>query len=253
MVSVHMNPWRSGSSEAFVAGAHGTRIRPFLDQIGSDLAYPDSQRAGSSNNCQSATGQWLDAVFTATCAALDRLNVAIILVSSSRRIALTNSAALRVLAQQDALCATGGVLRLADHSCRRGLDAFLNAQPHTHMSDIKRSFMRKIGVGANRCFLVAEHLKVPASCAPFALILIYEPHDVMRPDCEFLVNIYGLTKTESKLVVALFMAPLLSTAAGKCSITLNTAKTHLKRIFDKCGVHSKAELLRMLAMGPQTL
>jgi DNA-binding CsgD family transcriptional regulator len=46
---------------------------------------------------------------------------------------------------------------------------------------------------------------------------------------------------------------VLQTAADRCGIGMNTAKTHLKHVFTKCGVCSKAELLRLLALGPRTL
>ena len=200
MVLPYMNPWQPGPREALVLEAHGIGIRPVIRKaipsikIGSNLTCPDSQQVNSSNDFQSRNGQFLGAVFAATCAVMDRLNVAVILVNSSRQIALANSAALRVLARRDVLRATNGVLRLADHPCRRALEAFLNAQADAHTSNIKRCFMRNIGVGTNRCFLVAEHLKMPASCSPFALILIYEPHEVVQPDCKLLADLYGFTK-----------------------------------------------------------
>ncbi len=40
---------------------------------------------------------------------------------------------------------------------------------------------------------------------------------------------------------------------GDLGISLNTVRTHLKRIFEKCGVRSQAELLQLLALGPVTL
>lgn len=63
----------------------------------------------------------------------------------------------------------------------------------------------------------------------------------------------GEDRRGSRLVGALFVKPDLRTAAGHGGISMNTAKTHLKHVFAKCGVRSKAELLRLLALRPQSV
>ena len=52
---------------------------------------------------------------------------------------------------------------------------------------------------------------------------------------------------------ALFVGMSLRTAAGQAGITLNTAKSTLKKVFAKCAVGSQAGLLQLLALGPRTL
>ena len=105
--------------------------------------------------------------------------------------------------------------------------------------------------GSSCYFLVAEWLECPPASEGIASVQIHEPRLPGKLDPDQLGTLYGLTRMESSLVVALYCAPVLQMAADQCGIALNTAKTHLKRVFAKCGVHSKAELLRLLALGPR--
>jgi DNA-binding NarL/FixJ family response regulator len=58
-----------------------------------------------------------------------------------------------------------------------------------------------------------------------------------------LMNTYGLTKSESKLVIKLIENPDLNTTSDDFDITINTLRTHLKHIYRKTHTNSKAELL----------
>jgi DNA-binding CsgD family transcriptional regulator len=60
---------------------------------------------------------------------------------------------------------------------------------------------------------------------------------------------YGLTRSEIRLCQAMLGGKSLIQAAASASISRNTAKTHLSRVFDKMGVTSQAALLRLLAKG----
>jgi DNA-binding CsgD family transcriptional regulator len=68
---------------------------------------------------------------------------------------------------------------------------------------------------------------------------------------EVLTQLYGLTPAESFLAVSLFSGHSLEEAARVQDISINTAKTHLRQVFQKCGVQSQANLLQLLALGPR--
>ena len=63
----------------------------------------------------------------------------------------------------------------------------------------------------------------------------------------------GLTPAEARLANALFGGQSLTESAKTSGISVNTAKSMLKRIFTKCAVHSQPELLLLLSLGPRTM
>ncbi len=57
---------------------------------------------------------------------------------------------------------------------------------------------------------------------------------------------FGLTPTEAALTLEMLKGDGRSAAAGRCGISINTARTHLTRIFEKVGVKRQAELVRVV-------
>jgi DNA-binding CsgD family transcriptional regulator len=60
--------------------------------------------------------------------------------------------------------------------------------------------------------------------------------------------VYGLSAAQLRLVVEIVGGLALPAAAEKLGISLNTARTHLGRIFAKTGVNNQAALVRWLLM-----
>ena len=85
-------------------------------------------------------------------------------------------------------------------------------------------------------------------------VFIYEPNGGQRPlPLQVLKHLYGLTAAEARLTNQLFVGKSLADSAGGLGVSLNTAKSLLKRIFAKCAVGSQGELLQLLSLGPRTL
>jgi DNA-binding CsgD family transcriptional regulator len=73
-------------------------------------------------------------------------------------------------------------------------------------------------------------------------------HDIDR---SLLRELHGLTATEAHVAELLFRGLTLDDTAIELRVSINTVKTHLKHIFQKCEVSTQAELLKMLALGPR--
>ena len=58
--------------------------------------------------------------------------------------------------------------------------------------------------------------------------------------------IFGLSETQTEIVRLIAQGHDLAAIAGQLGITKNTARTHLRRVFEKVGVSSQIELLRRL-------
>lgn len=87
--------------------------------------------------------------------------------------------------------------------------------------------------------------------APHYWIWIFDPATQRKIDADLIRELHGLTPTESAVAAALFRNCSLEEVALEFGVTVNTVKTHLKHIFQKCEVKSQAELLQMLALGPR--
>ena len=63
---------------------------------------------------------------------------------------------------------------------------------------------------------------------------------------EMLQQLFGIARSEAELVSHLVDGTSLADAAGAMRITINTARTYLKRIFSKTGTSRQAELIRVV-------
>jgi DNA-binding CsgD family transcriptional regulator len=106
--------------------------------------------------------------------------------------------------------------------------------------------------GASRPPLTVEvlpHRKNPGNphALPAAAMLLFRdpgPGNAIRT--ESLRRRFGLTPAEAALAIEMLEGDGRSAAAARCGITINTARTHLSRIFEKTGVKRQAELIRVL-------
>lgn len=86
-----------------------------------------------------------------------------------------------------------------------------------------------------------------------AVLFIGDPDDDQAFPAEHLMILFGLTRAEAALTLALLQGRGLEWAARQAAIGMNTARTHLKRVFDKTGTHRQAELVRLVLKSPAIL
>lgn len=79
------------------------------------------------------------------------------------------------------------------------------------------------------------------------LLLVSDPDDRGKPTApETLTRLFGLTETEAVLALHLEQELSMTDIAGRMSISIETARTHLKRILTKTQTHRQQELLMLL-------
>ncbi len=61
------------------------------------------------------------------------------------------------------------------------------------------------------------------------------------------------TAAEARLSLGLLEGKGLAAAARRNSISLNTARTHLRHVFEKTRTHRQAELVRLIVLSPAML
>ncbi|HVV41824.1 MAG TPA: LuxR C-terminal-related transcriptional regulator [Nitrobacter sp.] len=82
------------------------------------------------------------------------------------------------------------------------------------------------------------------------LVLIIDPAAQWRGKASTIQAAFGLTLAESRVAVLIASGLTGPQAARALGISLTTVKTHLKRCFDKIGIHSQVALARLLATLP---
>jgi DNA-binding CsgD family transcriptional regulator len=84
-----------------------------------------------------------------------------------------------------------------------------------------------------------------------AVIFVSDPGRHLRPSRERLHSLFGLSHAECGLVELLAAGHSLRAAAARLAITNESARTYLKRIFEKTGTRRQAELVALaLAAAP---
>lgn len=67
---------------------------------------------------------------------------------------------------------------------------------------------------------------------------------------ELLQFAYGLTAKEAQVAGALLDGLSPDAASGRLGVSIHTTRTHLRRVYDKVGVHGQAELVARMLAGP---
>ena len=74
----------------------------------------------------------------------------------------------------------------------------------------------------------------------------FKDSDLIKAKIRAAAEIFGLSAGQSRLAVEVTNGVALPQAAAALGISVNTARTHLSRIFEKTGVSSQSALVRIL-------
>ena len=186
--------------------------------------------------------------------ALDGITAGMILVDSRGQVVHTNGVGQAILVDGDLLYVSGGRLAAPDpktndtlndiFASTSGGDAavgvkgialpLMSRDGHRYMAHVlplTSGARRKAGVGYS------------ASAAMFVRKVQLEPPAMP----EVIAKLYGLTPSELRVLLAVFESGGVSDIADALGISEATAKTHLRRLFDKTGTRRQADLVKLVA------
>jgi len=83
-------------------------------------------------------------------------------------------------------------------------------------------------------------------------LFVFSESEVSMPAPKLLMEMFGLTISESRLTSQLSKGLSIEEAAAECGITKSSARTYLKSIFMKVGVSRQAELVRTVLVSLAT-
>lgn len=186
-----------------------------------------------------------------------KLKVGVVVVGADLRILYANEEANRIFRQGDGL-AVNRERRLAagadadNRRLRRIFELiFGNGLPELEgesgvMSVQRRSGLRSYGLLVSRFH---PPMEVFAQSGPMGLLFISDVAS-QRPSVERLAEAFGLTPMEGRLLHVLLDGQSLVESAIRIGISINTAKTQLKSLFEKMGCSRQADLVRTAMAHP---
>ena len=80
-----------------------------------------------------------------------------------------------------------------------------------------------------------------------AILFIFDPGSPTHVPVAWLTDAYGLTLAEARVARAVSSGTTIADTAQRLSISPNTVKTHLRRVYEKTGTSRQAELVRLMA------
>ncbi len=181
-------------------------------------------------------------------ACLEHIGDGMILLDPHLRVDyMTGSASGLLKTCKDQISVQNGQLILSDPGKARHLREFA-----------KKAFSSDVGCGGG-IFFIDRPPAEPLIASLFALspiqdpsmerqllLILRDPGHRCEPNWICFAERFGLTKAELRLCIALANDSNIAEYSKKSHISLHTARSHLKRIFEKTATHRQAQLLQLI-------
>jgi DNA-binding CsgD family transcriptional regulator len=186
--------------------------------------------------------------------ALNQLNVAVLILAQDGRILLANKATRQLLARSEGITAREGKLAASRHvNGARMACLIARAAGRAAVPPVAEAL--RIDRDGDHRPLHLWAVSLPrAAGEPLArtaeadvMVIVIDPELSAAPSIEALRALYGLTAAEARLTSGLLHGERLEDYAARSSISMHTARTHLKSVFAKTETDRQAELMRLLS------
>ncbi|MDB5987427.1 MAG: helix-turn-helix transcriptional regulator [Nevskia sp.] len=185
---------------------------------------------------------------------VDRMLLGVVSFDRNGSIVEMNQEAQRILDERDGIWLTGNHLQVEhsienrdlQNSMRNALSGNPTQAPKVidFIAVTRPSGRGKLGVLVRP--IPAGQWSESRQCPAFA-VMFRDPEAKTPPPSEDLLRrLFGLTRVESRLSLALAEGLTLDEAAERLDVRRNTARTHLRSIFCKTGVSRQTSLVRLL-------
>jgi DNA-binding NarL/FixJ family response regulator len=179
-------------------------------------------------------------------AALDRLATGVAVAGADAVIRFMNKTAARIVSGGDMLVDGAGKLRAA-RSDEDGLLQQAIARTAVDSGAPPEAVAVECRDGERPYSILAMPLSDDAG---LSLIFITDPGFRASPDIALLRSLLGLTEAEARIAQGLAEGLKLDEAAERSGVTVSTARTYLKQIFQKTGAARQSDLVRYILTSP---
>ena len=221
-----------------------------IDQLLDGVQQAAEYRSQILHNRQAQTQQIIGSV-------LNTIGLAVLVVEQNCRVVYANRDATLVLSSQDGISADNqDRLRCTTPQETNELWEAVRTAALPGTSEIASEVALKISrvTPEQSWHALASPLDASESASlsqnGLVMLLLRDPDHTTPPTPENLKSVYGLTRSEANLVIAICQGLTIAGAAETNNITESTARTYLKSIFSKVGVTKQAQLIkRVLSLG----
>ncbi|MBS0332465.1 MAG: helix-turn-helix transcriptional regulator [Proteobacteria bacterium] len=184
-------------------------------------------------------------------AVFDQSAHGLFLVDGQGRVQQMNRAGEALAAQRRGLTVGGGRLFALDAAAARALQALIGraaaADAETRAGG---SMALPSAEGALPLSVAVAPVRMPATgllaAGPVVIVCVTDPEAGARLPEQRLQELFGLTRAEARLALALFEGATLTEAAKSLAISRFTAQNQLARIFEKTGANRQATLIKLM-------
>lgn len=185
---------------------------------------------------------------------VDGLRLGVIFLDGRGRISHANRYARRLLEEGTGLTTRDGIVcaaRAADTRRLAGILATALEVYHGTATDVPGMIDVARPEGRRPLRVIAVPLPRRSegpwfTCRLAVALIVSDPEAEPAIPCEWLRQRYGLTAREAQLAQSLGQGATLREAAERNGVTYETARWHLKNIFQKTGTVRQSELVRLL-------
>ena len=179
--------------------------------------------------------------------ALDGLPRGVVLLSRIGAIQFVNARGRRMLDSELPVDVSGNRLCLQSPALQSRLECFLHAKDTTQDTLALRL---PIAAESATVTLLLNRMTPGKDRSVGFLGFLFDQDTAPARDPTLLREFYALTACEAEVAGRLYNGLTVKEIADDLCLSIHTVRAHLKHIFKKCGVHSQAELVRLLALGP---
>jgi len=174
----------------------------------------------------------------------------VIQVDETGRVLWATSETLEALKTFEGLTLSGGRLFAADPGVQAELTrAIKRAAELRHVPD-GLCIGRMEGTFYYPCILGMDQNGSVLHCTVFArdghVNIGFNDSEFFAPKVRAAQEVFGLSKAQARLVLGLLNGQSVGEFAEASDITINTARTHLTRVYEKTGVSSQQSLVRLV-------
>jgi len=189
---------------------------------------------------------------------MDRAIRGILWFSPRGAVTYQNAEARRVLDDGDGIHRSGDEIRFLDSEADQRFRDFLAGarmpQNHGSVDDVQLGLSLRADRPSGRSAYQLVFYRMPTGLTQATLdrtlglvaCVIHDPEQGVDLSGESLGKFFNLTPAEARLAVALLREHRLPDAAEHLGISINTARTQLKSVFQKLGVNSQPAMMQRL-------
>lgn len=190
----------------------------------------------------------MEALYKATFA-FDRFLVGVVIVDDSGAVKLMNKEAERILAEDDGLGVSEGVIKGAVPKQNTKLYDGIRKAFLREFDDEIVSFPRLSG-GRPYLVLIPGQRFSPEEKPEAIVLLVIDTEQRTKVSGDTLVRLYNLTPSETRVALMLIDGKRLDQIAEELDVAQTTVVFHLKNLFRKTDTNRQADLIRVLLSVP---